>query len=366
MTEQLAIQAYRNFCDTCKSPETRIGYIKSLRYFMTYLQIEPERYDQLLEKDAVTTQMNIVDYIRFLRKDHSSGTVAVYLAAIRKFYQMNDVILNWDKIHSFEGEQEKQSEDRPYTHSEIHSLIDRTSLRNKAIILLMASSGPRVGALPSVRIKDLEPIDKYNIYKITYYPKSKKFRYSSFCTPECRQAIDDYLEHRRRFGERLEPDTALFRREFDSTGGHVTNPRPIQTNTIGKMMDNLLRKVGIRSSFSLETEKHKRHEVMMDHGFRKFYETNAFKAGMDREYIRRLLGQKGGRSALEDAYLKLSEDELLEGDSRHTGFIGIINQLTIDDTHRLKREVQILKIEKSKMERLEQKIAEFDRVLGLS
>jgi hypothetical protein len=43
MTEQLAIQAYRNFCDTCKSPETRIGYIKSLRYFMTYLQIEPER-----------------------------------------------------------------------------------------------------------------------------------------------------------------------------------------------------------------------------------------------------------------------------------------------------------------------------------
>ncbi len=105
-------------------------------------------------------------------------------------------------------------------------------------------------------------------------------------------------------------------------------------------MDNLLRKVGIRSSFSLETEKHKRHDIMMDHGFRKFYETNAFKAGMDREYIRRLLGQKGGRSALEDAYLKLSEDELLEGDSRHTGFIGIIDQLTIDDSQRLKKEVQ--------------------------
>jgi hypothetical protein len=130
------------------------------------------------------------------------------------------------------------------------------------------------------------------------------------------------------------------------------------------MMDNLLRKVGIRSSFSLETDKHKRHEVMMDHGFRKIYETNAFKAGMDREYIRRLLGQKGGRSALEDAYLKLSEDELLEGDSRHTGFIGITDQLTIDDTHRLKREVQTLKIDKSKMERLEQKMEEYDRVLA--
>jgi hypothetical protein len=37
---------------------------------MNYPQIEPERYGKLLEKDAATIQMNIVDYVRFLRKDH--------------------------------------------------------------------------------------------------------------------------------------------------------------------------------------------------------------------------------------------------------------------------------------------------------
>ena len=35
------------------------------------------------------------------------------------------------------GEHEKTVEDRPYTHSEIQTLIQHTLPRNKAIILLM-------------------------------------------------------------------------------------------------------------------------------------------------------------------------------------------------------------------------------------
>jgi hypothetical protein len=53
----------------------------------------------------------------------------------------------------------------------------------------MASSGPRVGALPGVRIKDLQPIDKYNKYKVTYYPHSKKYGYFTFCSPEARKKL---------------------------------------------------------------------------------------------------------------------------------------------------------------------------------
>jgi hypothetical protein len=100
---------------------------------------------------------------------------------------------------------------------------------------------------------------------------------------------------------------------------------------------------------------------MTCHGLRKAFETNAYKAGMDHIYIRRLMGQKSG---LEDSYLKLSEEELLEGDSKHVGYIGIIDQLTIDDTHRLKREVQTLRVERSEMDLLKQKMAEYDRVLA--
>jgi hypothetical protein len=66
--------------------------------------------------------MDICDFITHLRVDHSAACVSVYVAAISKFYTMNDVTtLNWKKITSFMGEHEKIAEDRPYTHSEIQT-----------------------------------------------------------------------------------------------------------------------------------------------------------------------------------------------------------------------------------------------------
>jgi integrase len=117
---------------------------------------------------------------------------------------MNDVTsLNWKKITSYQGEHEKVAEDRPYTHSEIQTLIAHTTPRNRAIILLMSSAGLRLGAIPLLRIRDIIPIDKYQIYKINVYAKSKKSSYFSYCSVECRQEIDSYLAYRRRWAERI-------------------------------------------------------------------------------------------------------------------------------------------------------------------
>ena len=270
--------------------------------------------------------------------------------AVRKFYSMNDIQLNWDKIHSFEGEKEKQAEDRPYTHSEIQTLIQKTFPRNRAIILLMTSSGLRVGAVPLLRITDLEPIDNYSIYKINVYTKSKKSRYFTFCSAECRKEIDSYLEWRKRWGERLQDDSPVFRKEYNTEG--KIQVRPITDKAIKNFMDVLLKDTGLRK-VPLENQPYQRSHIMMCHGFRKFFETNAFKAGMDHMYLRRLMGQKSG---LEDAYLKLSEEELLEGDSRHIGFIGVIDQLTINEENRLRREVEMLKVERNALESLEKKV----------
>jgi hypothetical protein len=107
-------------------------YSKALKYFISYLRLPPKAYDRLLAKDPKTIQMDICDYITHLKR---SGIVApsslrVYLAAFRKFYVMNDVTqLNWAKIHSFLGENEKQTEDRLYTHSEIQMLLEKTTTR---------------------------------------------------------------------------------------------------------------------------------------------------------------------------------------------------------------------------------------------
>jgi site-specific recombinase XerC len=150
--------------------------------------------------DTKKAQMNICDYISYMRnqKGLASQTIAAYVSAVRKFYVMNDVQLNWDKIHSFKGEEEKRAEDRPYNHSEILTMLQKTTPRNRSFILLMCSGGLRVGSLSSLRIKDLVPLEKYNIYKVNVYANSKRSSYFTFCTPECRKEIDGYLEWRKR------------------------------------------------------------------------------------------------------------------------------------------------------------------------
>jgi site-specific recombinase XerD len=334
---------------------------------MAYLCIPPttEGYDRLLKMDIRTIQMNICDYVTYLRNNGKSHqTVSAYLAAIRHFYDMNDVVsINWKKVHSFEGEHEKTIEDRPYTHSEISTMLQNTTMRNQAIILLMCTSGPRVGAIPLLRIKDLEPIDKYNIYKVTYYSNSKKHCYFSFCSPEARKHIDSYLQWRERLGEKLKPETPLFRTEFNVL--EVQRPQILTRKAIQFLINRLLKSTGIRilePPTELTINRSKRTHIMECHAMRKFMETNAFRAGMDLIYVRRLLGQHAG---LEDSYLKLSEEELLEGDNRHMGYIGIIDQLTIDESQRLRRENKQLLIKTEKIDFAIDRINQLEKQLGL-
>ena len=185
-------------------------------------------------------------------------------------------------------------------------------------------------------LKNLEPIDIHNIYKIYVYATSRRSKYFTFCTPECRKEIDSYLEWRKRWGERLSEDTPVFRNE------NSKKVLVLKTGAIRWLMASLLKDTGLRPVIPLtenNKQPHYRSNIMQCHGFRKFFETNAHKAGMDPMYLRRLMGQKSG---LEDSYLKLSEEDLLEGDSRHIGYTGVIDQLTINEENKLKRKVQTL------------------------
>jgi integrase len=327
---------------------------------MKFLKLGVNEYDKLLDKDIKLIQMDICDWVTYFKKGHSSASVSTYLAAIAKFYSMNDIVtLNWRKIKSYLGERVKVAEDRPYNHNEIQALLNHATFRNRAIILLMSSTGLRLGAVPSLRIRDLEPKEKYGIYKIKAYSKSVKSSYFTFCTPECRHAIDLYLDYRKRWAERITVDSPLFRLDYNFH--KTTDVRSITNSGIRDSTNLLLIRSGLRKP---HTEGNvKRADVMANHGFRKFFETNAFKAGMDPMYIRRLMGQ---RSGLEDSYLKLSEEELLEGDSRHIGYIGVINALTINEENKLRREVQTLKQEVNRFDRMAREIEELKLRIGMS
>jgi hypothetical protein len=88
--------AFRQFIETCKSPATRDTYVRALNSFMKFLKLNTNEYDKLLDKDVKLIHLDICDWVTSFKRDHSSASVSTYLAAIAKFYSMNDIVtLNW-------------------------------------------------------------------------------------------------------------------------------------------------------------------------------------------------------------------------------------------------------------------------------
>src|SRR5689334_787382 len=108
----------------------------------------------------------------------------------------------------------------------------------------MSSAGLRRGALSYLRIRDLQRIDNYQLYKINVYKKERE-QYTTFCTPECAKYIDQYLDWRKRIGEQLKPNSPLFRIEFD-TATEYNRPKAVSTHVVAFVVHRLLYKTGIR------------------------------------------------------------------------------------------------------------------------
>ena len=369
-TITLTGQSYSNFIEAVHSPFTRYSYRNSLSLYMQYKKVDS--CDLLLQEDPRLAQQRLIDYIIYMREELkiSAATINTRIAPIKKFYDTNDIELKWKRIKSYVGRSKSKNnrKDRPYTHYEIAKMLEKADQRGRVAILLMASAGIRVGALPSLKIRDLQRVEKYSIYKISVYENEPE-EYTTFCTSECASAIDSYLEYRQRHGERpLKEDAPLIREEFDINDEiRAARPRALTVQNFKKMIKSIgLRSGVIERRAIIQDGRGPRRPVKETHGFRKFFETTAMNNGMSPLYAAILAGHHTGAGLALESYMRPTESDLLEGNDKMVGYAGIIDVLTIDDTHRLKQEVQTLRVEKSEMDLLKQKMAEYDKVLGLT
>jgi hypothetical protein len=104
----------------------------------------------------------------------------------------------------------------------------------------------------------------------------------------------------------------------------------------------------------------KRTELMACHALRKRLDTEATKAGMNPLYVEIIEGHASG---LKHKYFRPSESDLLEGNDKMLGYIYVIDALTINEENRLRRENQILQINKDKLEARLDKLEEMYRSL---
>ncbi len=204
-----------------RSKKTEDKYRISFQHFLDYIRISD--LDVLLDLGRNAIQELVIKYVLSLRdnpdKKYSRSTVNVYCASIFYFFDNNDIELNRRMIRRYypSDESTPYDDDRPYFREEIPQIIRSwIDLRTKAMILLMASTGVRIGALHSMQIGDLTPAtwSNHNLYRVQVYARTGD-KYYTFCTPECYDAIQEYLNYRKRCREELKDKSPLFRKHFN-------------------------------------------------------------------------------------------------------------------------------------------------------
>jgi hypothetical protein len=200
----------------------------------------------------------------------------------------------------------------------------------------------------------LQKIDNYQLYKITVYENEDE-EYISFVTPECTSLIDSYLEYRQRHGEHpLKEDSPLIREEFDNNDEiKAANPKGLGIESFRRMVKGIGFRSGvIEKRATPKGEPVQRRPVKETHGYRKFFQTTAIHNGMSPLYAEMLMGHSSGGGLALESYVRPTENDLLEGNDKMIGYVGVIDELTINEEHKLRREVETLRVEKSAMDEL--------------
>jgi integrase len=306
----------------------------------------------------------LIDYIAKMKTEGlSTSYINVTLAAIKHLCVMNDIIINSKKINKFVGEPTKLQEDRPYTREEIHQLLNVCDLRMRALVLLLASTGMRIGALPSLKVGDISDVlhtcgtDHSNGGRVTVYAGTKD-KYITFMTPECRKAVNDYLEFRKKSGERINEDSPLIREQFDIDDlGKIRNAvHPLCRDNYSNILRHTLVKAGLRIVNHSYGGRH-RHKISISNGFRKFFSNQLIEADIKTEY--RWLMEGHDLKGNDKYYVRITEQKLYEEYQKAIPF------LTIDPSQRLQRELAHEKAKNTETSKILARLAILESEIGI-
>jgi integrase len=315
------------------SPSTKSVYKVHLSLFCKYHNIDP---DSLIQLKADQLKTMVLNYIIHLRKNAKQsvgkakrGEISVnsikdYLAGLQSFFDFNEIMLNWKKIVKYCPE-EVTNNLRAYTRDEIAKLLSEAGLRDRCLILLMASTGIRVGAIKDLRIKHLKRLQESNnnICILSIYPQSKNSRYTALLTPECMAALDEYFELRKRQHEKITEESYIIRDKFAAFSSTTNRARPLRGQTINKQMKFLLRKAGLPYE-----------QLQPDHSLRKFFNTALMNSDVAHSFKELLMGHS---VKLDDVYY--DKDNELSTRKLVVEYMKAVDALTINEEYRLKKKI---------------------------
>lgn len=350
------IQSERLFLNSVSSSYTRHSY---RIYLQKYLQIVGYHdLTELLSRDHKQVENEIIEFIiTFKEKGMKYSTIINYIKPVISFCKINDIMLNTKKINRFMPPKIRSKKTTAYTHEQIQRLLDIADERMRAVILLLSSTGSRIGSLPGLNVGNLEEVN--DLYKITIYENEPE-EYTVFCTNEARTSgIEPYLRMRERYGEIITNVSPLVREQFDKRDPFaIAHPRRVKEPLLARKLTDVAEAAGLRTRVSLEEGQKAasvRKEVPVCNGYRRFYSTQLVNSDLQTE--KRWLLEGHNLKANDSSYVKVTNDDLL------SQFMKAHDNLLISQEKKLRQRVQKLEVEKSQIEALALELEKVKRAI---
>ena len=295
-------EAYQNFLDVVQNIETLEMYDRNLSRFLKLSDIKG--YNQVAEMSRKEIQEKLKQHVRFLKNESTihANSITGTMAGIFKFLIANEVDFNDKQIKAMYPDTKKPCNAEAYSIEQMQMIVARAgqspNKRNKAIVLVFASSGMRKGAMPKLRMKDLKMIE--DTYLIIVYSGENE-EYVTFMTPEAADVLKEYFAQREAKGEVLTEESYVF-----TTKNGLGNP--MEEVTIGSVIEYLLQHSGVKATLKKDEERG-RYNIASIHGMRKFCDTQMEEAGLRDSKIQKMIGHMNGLKGL---YFDAKSEKLYE------------------------------------------------------
>ncbi|MEM2305432.1 MAG: tyrosine-type recombinase/integrase [Candidatus Methanomethylicia archaeon] len=178
-----------------RSVETEKAYLKGLWKFMRVYGIND--LDEYVEDIRRSGSVDEV-YKSWITYLSSTGlapkTVSVWSSALRKFFDSNNIeVKRRVRIKTF-----VINESALPSRDDLRRILNKCSLRTKTAILILASSGLRVGELLNLKIGDIDLESNPAMIMVKALKTKERKSRVTFMSDEAREILREYIEERRR------------------------------------------------------------------------------------------------------------------------------------------------------------------------
>ncbi|AKB32594.1 hypothetical protein MSSIH_1904 [Methanosarcina siciliae HI350] len=340
-------------------PNTREGYIDSLRAYTEFLNKTPEQIIIESESDIKSGKLmrerKIFDELREFREFLESSDIApmsikARLTGVRSFFNFYNIQLPVLPRSATSARPKMENRAIP-TKEDIRETLDIADPLEKALVLTGVASGLAINEISNLKVKEfLDGYDKETEITTLHLIREKVgYEFYTFLTPEASRAVIEYLEYRNRTSDRkdtVRQNQLLKQRiKHDKRGnptGYLFINRyvPSEYLTIENIKEaEELRKLNTKNIQKIYRELNERarkssppgeRNLVRSHTIRKFFNSTMLANRAELFFVDFLMGHQ--IDGTRDAYYRADPKALREEYQKYIPWLTIKKELNVTES----------------------------------